>query len=192
VEREKGIAEALARGDTRAAADIAIRGYEKEIRAYLGRLLGSADDAADAFSFWEEDVWKGIASFEGRGSARVWVYRVASRAGARVAREAWRRRRVRMRTTAASHLAATARSSGAASRDRQAAALDKLREILSYKDRELLVLRLDKRLRFREIAAVLAREGKPADDLAVAAVRKRFERLKTRLGDLARDKGLLK
>lgn len=192
MEREKGIAEALARGDARAAAVIAIRGYSPEITAYLERLLGSADDAADAFSFWEEDVWNGIASFEGRGSARVWAYRVARRAAARVAREAWRRRRVGMRTASVSRIAAKVRSSGSASRDRQAAALDKLRETLSFKDRELLVLRIDRRLRFREIAAVLAGEGKPVDELAAAAVRKRFERLKGRLGELAREKGLLR
>ncbi len=189
MEWENGIAEALARGDTDAAAEVAIRGYSPEIVAYLTRLLRSSDDAADAHSYWAEDVWKGIGSFEGRGSPRVWAYRVASRSAARVAREAWRRRRLRMPTTMASRIAAEVRSSGGASRDRHAAAMDKLRQTLSYKDRELLILRLDRRLSFRAVAAVLGREGKPLDE---AAVRKRFERLKEKLGELAKARGLLR
>ncbi len=64
---------ALARGDPHAAATEAIRGYGPQVLGYLTRVLRSADDAADAFSFFSERVWKGIGGFEGRSSVRVWL-----------------------------------------------------------------------------------------------------------------------
>jgi RNA polymerase sigma-70 factor (ECF subfamily) len=189
VELEERALELLAAGDYRAAAEAAIRGYGPEILGYLTRVLRSSDDAADAFSFWAEDVWKGIGTFRGRSSVRVWCYRVAGNSAARVSGEAWKRRRERMRTTMASRIAADVRSTTAASRDREASEMDRLRDSLSDEERQLLVLRVDRRLSWQEVAEVLGVEGKPVDE---AAVRKRFERLKAKLGKMAKEKGLLK
>jgi RNA polymerase sigma-70 factor (ECF subfamily) len=186
---EERIAELLAAGDSRAAAEAVIRGYGPEILGYLTRVLRSADDAADALSFWAEDVWRGMGTFQGRSSVRVWSYRVAANSAARVAGEAWKRRRERMRTTMASRIAADVRSTTATSRDREAGELDRLRHSLSEEELQLLVLRVDRRLSWREVAEVLAREGDPVDEMAV---RKRFERLKAKLGKLAKEKGLLR
>jgi len=49
-------------------------------------------------------------------------------------------------------------------------------------------MRLDRNLAWREVAMVLAAEGEPVDEVAL---RKRFERLKTKLTELAREEGLL-
>jgi RNA polymerase sigma-70 factor (ECF subfamily) len=94
-----------------------------------------------------------------------------------------------MRTTMASRIAADVRSTTATSRDREAGELDRLRHSLSEEELQLLVLRVDRRLSWREVAEVLAREGDPVDEMAV---RKRFERLKAKLGKLAKEKGLLR
>jgi RNA polymerase sigma-70 factor (ECF subfamily) len=78
-----------------------------------------------------------------------------------------------------------------------------LREQLTPEERELLVLRVDRGLDWREIARVLreqssrSSEGAPVDDddaeLArdAAALRKRFERTKARLRELAERAGMI-
>jgi RNA polymerase sigma-70 factor (ECF subfamily) len=68
------------------------------------------------------------------------------------------------------------------------AALRRLRETLDPDDQTLLSLRLDRELEWEELAVVLSGEGTP---VTAVALRKRFERLKDRLGRLAREEGLL-
>jgi RNA polymerase sigma-70 factor (ECF subfamily) len=185
---EERIAEALARGDQEAAAEALLRALGPQILGYLTRVLGSADDAADAFSYFAEDVWKGIRTFRGESSVRVWTYRVAWNAAARVGRDAWRRRRERFPTTMASRIAADVLSRSPGSVEREAAEVNALRGQLEPEEQSLLVLRLDRGLSWKEVAEVMAEEGKPADE---AALRKRFERVKLRIGKLARKRGLL-
>jgi RNA polymerase sigma-70 factor (ECF subfamily) len=66
--------------------------------------------------------------------------------------------------------------------------LRRLRDRLDPEDRTLLVLRIDKEMSWDDIAAVLSGEGAPVTSVAV---RKRFERLKSRLARMARDEGLI-
>lgn len=185
---ESRIRAALARGDPDAAAEEAIRGYGPQVLGYLTRVLGSADDAADAFSYFSERAWKGMAGFEGRSSVRVWLYRVAWTAALRVADDAFRRRRERLRTSMASRLAAEVMTRAAADAAREDDGMDRLRASLDPAERALLVLRLDQRLSWREVAEILRADGEAVDE---AALRKRFERLKEKLARLARDEGLL-
>ena len=185
---EARIRVALARGDTEDAASEAIRGFGPEILGYLTRVVGSPDDAADAFSLFSEQLWRGMPRFEGRSSVRVWAYRVAWTAAMRVVEDGWRRRRERLRTSMASRLAAevltrTPPDGGAPDE------LERLRSELRPEERSLLVLRVDRRLSWKEIADVMREGGEPVDE---AALRKRFERVKTRLGELARERGLVR
>ncbi len=186
---ETRVLAALARGAPQEAATEAIRGYGPQILGYLTRVLGSPDDAADAFSHFSERLWKGMAGFEGRSSLRVWAYRVAWTAALRVAGDGYRRRRERLGTSMASRLAAEVLTRTAT--DEQARAdegMDRLRRGLEPAERALLVLRLDQRLSWREVAEVMRADGEPVDE---AALRKRFERLKEKLARLARGQGLL-
>jgi hypothetical protein len=57
-----------------------------------------------------------------------------------------------------------------------------LRAALDPQDQALLFLRVDQKLPWNDVAAVLAAEGEPVE---VAALRKRFERAKARLRELA-------
>jgi RNA polymerase sigma-70 factor, ECF subfamily len=66
--------------------------------------------------------------------------------------------------------------------------LDRLRESLEPEERTLLILRLDREMSWNEVAEVLSSEGDPVDS---QAVRKRFERVKDKLGRLAKEQGLL-
>jgi RNA polymerase sigma-70 factor (ECF subfamily) len=186
---EERILAAHARGAHEEAATEAIRGYGPQILGYLTRVLGSPDDAADAFSFFSERLWKGMASFEGRSSVRVWAYRVAWTAALRVAGDGYRRRRDRLRTSMASRLAADILTRTALDdRARADDGIDRLRRRLEPAERALLVLRLDQRLSWREVAEVMRGDGEDVDE---GALRKRFERLKEKLGRLAQSEGLL-
>ncbi len=185
---EDRIRTALASGATQEAATEAIRALGPQILGYLTRVLGSRDDAADAFSLFSEQLWRGIVGFEGRSSLRVWAYRVAWTAAMRVVSDGYRRRRERLWTSMASRLAAEVITEARAAEERTASELDRLRDGLDPDERSLLVLRVDQRLPWREVAEVMRLEGARLDE---AALRKRFERLKVKLGRAARDSGLL-
>lgn len=182
------MAAALARGDHAAAAEQAIRGYGAEILGYLTRVLGSRGDGADAFSYFAEQLWKGMPGFAGRSSVRVWAYQVAWSAAVRVRSEAWTRRRVHLPTSMASKIAGEVLSRTAEQRERESTKLEQLRAALAPDEQSLLVLRLDRKLSWREVAEVMAEEGAPVDE---AALRKRFERLKAKLARLAAEAGLV-
>jgi RNA polymerase sigma-70 factor (ECF subfamily) len=185
---EERIRERLEAGDPRAAATEAIRGLGPQVLRYLRSMLRDEDAARDAFSQFAENLWKGIASFRGQSSARAWALRLAWNAALDLRRDAWRRRGRRFATGEASALAESIRTKTAVRVERQREALAELRASLSAEDRSLLLLRVDQQLSWEEVAEVLAEEGKPARP---DALMKRFERLKERLGKMARDRGLV-
>ena len=179
------VREALARGEVDAAASRAVDALGPAMLGYL-RALHDADDAEDVFQQWAEDLWRGLPAFRGDAPLRAWAYRLAWHASCRFRRERWRNVRTRLPTSAASRLAqSVARSTPRQAGDER---LELLRAELDPEDRTLLLLRLDRELSWDEVAAVLAEEGSPA---STEVLRKRFQRLKERLGRLAREKGLI-
>lgn len=185
---ETRIAQALERRDHDAAAAEAIRGFGPEILGYLSRVLGSRDEASDAFSFFAEQLWRGMPGFAGRSSVRVWAYRVAWSAAVRLRSDAWFRRRERFPTSMASRVAGEVLSQSTVVREHESAELTRLRAALDPEEQSLLVLRVDRSLSWREVAEVMAEEGEELDE---PALRKRFERVKTKLARLAQEEGLL-
>jgi len=175
-------------GDPRGAATEAIRGLGPAVLRYLRAMLRDEDVAADAFSVFAEKLWKGIASFRGESSFRTWAFRLAWNATLDVKDDAWRRKGRRFEPGEASAMAESIRTKSVVRTERQRRVLEELRASLSAEDRSLLILRVDQGLSWEEVAQVLAESGAAARP---DALMKRYERLKERLGKLARERGLV-
>ena len=106
----------------------------------------------------------------------------------RVRNDTWQRRRTPLSRGRASGLAEQLRTLTPLVRERQAKALETLRAKLSLEDQSLLALRVDQGLSWAEVAEIAATDGEP---VKVDALMKRFQRLKERIGIMARDEGLV-
>jgi RNA polymerase sigma-70 factor, ECF subfamily len=177
----------LAAGDHRGAATAALQGFGPKVLGYLRSILRDGEDAADAFSHFAEDLWRGIPSFRGQSSFKTWTYKVAWNAAMHVRSDAWKRLGRRLESGEASRLADEIATRSALKVERQRQWLDALRDSLTAEEQTLLFLRLDQQLEWAEVAEVLSAEGSPVEP---TAVRKRYERLKERLARMVRDQGL--
>lgn len=178
----------LAAGDQREAAAEALRALAPDLLRFLRSLLRDEALAGEAFSLTAEHLWQGLATFEWRSSLKTWALRLAFNAAANVRDDAWRRKGRPLLTSEASALAIELQTKTVVRDERHRQALLELRAELTTEEQTLLALRLDQGLEWSEVAAVLAGDGDPATP---ATLMKRFERLKERLGRLARERGLL-
>lgn len=177
----------LAQGKPSAAADIAVRELGPDVRRFIRAALHDEALAADAFSAFTEDVVRALPGFRGDAALRTWAYRLAWHALRRVRDDAWQRRRCTLDLGAVSPLAKT-ESDTPLVRERRALALEKMRLALSLEEQTLLALRIDQGLCWAEISRILSHDG---ITVGADALMKRFERLKTRLAEVAKREGLL-
>jgi RNA polymerase sigma-70 factor (ECF subfamily) len=189
VELEERIGALLDRSDLQGAATEAVKGYGPQILGYLVAVLRDESAAYDVFSQFSEDLWRGIGTFRRQCSVRTWAYKLAWHATQRHRRDAFRRHARGFLSGEMSKIAEEVRASTAiylrtAVKDRVA----RLRERLEPQEQTLLILRVDKGLSWTEVAEVMSEEGEAMDG---AALRKRFERLKVKLRNLAEEEGLL-
>jgi len=190
-------------GDTRRAVGLVVARLGPQIRGYLRTVLIEVD-ALEAFSIFEENVMQGLPRFRGESSLEAWAHQLAYHAAARIWRDPQRRREEPLPSVLSLLGPGPIQSEpGASGRH---AGLARLRASLSIEEQTLLVLRVDRELEWEEIAEVLG--PGPDDDKdppdppgggggvrpgarRAAALRKRFERLKTRLREEALKNGLI-
>jgi RNA polymerase sigma-70 factor, ECF subfamily len=184
---EARVQELLTVGDLRGAATSAIQGYGPKVLGYLRSILRDDNDAADAFSNFAEDLWRGIGGYRGEASFKTWAYKLAWCAAMHVRSDTYRRLGRRLETGEASGLAADVRTKSVVRDEMQRRGLDRLRATLTPEEQTLLFLRLDQQLAWNEVAEVLSGVGEPVEP---ATVRKRYERLKADLARLVREQGL--
>lgn len=167
--------------------------YGRELLEYLVAIARSEADGADAFSQFTLDLWKGLPKFRWQASARTWCYTLARHALARVRRDPARRPGRAIALSDAPELAKAAEQVRTRTlsylrtevKDRVAA----LRDELSPEDQSILILRIDRKLEWRDVVRALAEEdeGELSDaevTKRAAALRKRFERIKNDLKKL--------
>jgi RNA polymerase sigma-70 factor (ECF subfamily) len=179
----------------RVATTRALETYGEEVFGYLVKVLGAESDAEEVFSQVAEDLWRGLPTFDGRCSMRTWLYVLARHAAARFRRAPWNQKGRRTDDEQLDALVAHARTQTQPwlrtdVKDRWRS----LRDALDPEDKSLLVLRLDRKLEWKEIARVTL--GEPSPDPArltreADRLKKRLQVLKDELRRRAREAGLL-
>jgi RNA polymerase sigma-70 factor (ECF subfamily) len=172
------------------AATAALQRYGAELLGFLRALAGDDDLAGDAFGELGEDIWKGLPGFRWESSLRSWLYTLARHALAQLRRDPRLRRDRNLPLSAAHEMEVVVRT---VTRDIQRTEVKDefrvLREQLDPEEHELLLLRLDRGLPWKDIARILGGTGDL--DARAAALRKRFERARERLKKLAIERGLI-
>jgi RNA polymerase sigma-70 factor (ECF subfamily) len=172
------------------ATTAALQRYGVELLGFLRAIAGNDDLAADAFGELGEDVWTGLPRFRWESSLRSWLYALARNALAQLRRDPRRRLERNLPLSIAPELAAVTRT--ATLEIQRTEVKDEfrvLREQLDPEEHELLLLRLDRGLAWKDIARILGGTGDL--DARAAALRKRFERARERLKKLAIEHGLI-
>jgi RNA polymerase sigma-70 factor (ECF subfamily) len=196
---DESVRSACDAGDFDTATSIALRSYGPEILGWLVHRLRSETDGADAFAQFAEDLWKGWSTFQWRCSVRGWSYILARNAANRTASVAGRERRravafsegsplhqvaLDVRTSTLPHLRTTVKDQ-----------FRQLREKLSEEDQMILVLRVDKQMPWTDIAHVFLGGAEIPDDKQIsresARLRKRLQKIKSKLRSLGEESGLL-
>jgi RNA polymerase sigma-70 factor (ECF subfamily) len=192
-EPEAAIQDLCTQGRWQDAATAIIERYGRELTEYLVAIARSETDGADAFSQFTEDLWRGLPRFRWQSSARTWSYALARNALSRVRRQPHRRPGRGIALSDAPEVARVAENVRSTTiiymrtvmKDEVAA----LRNQLSPEDQSILILRIDRRLPWLDVARALADE----DDLDAAelrrrsaSLRKRFERIKADLKALVK------
>jgi RNA polymerase sigma-70 factor (ECF subfamily) len=172
------------------AATAALQRYGVELLGFLRALAGDDDLAGDAFGELGENIWRGLPRFRWESSLRSWLYTLARNALAQLRRDPRRRRDRNLPLSVAPEMAAAVRT---VTREIQRTEVKDgfrlLREELDPEEHELLLLRLDRGLPWKDIARILGGTGDL--DARAAALRKRFERARERLKKLAIERGLI-
>ena len=168
------------------ATTLALESFGEEIFSYLIASTRSEADASEIYSMFCENLWKGLRRFRWESSFRTWAYVLARHAWSHFARDPNRRRgrRVPLSEPEVERIAADVRSRTITLlRTEMKDRLTELRDQLAADDRSLLILRVDRKLSWSDIAAIV---GEDEDDAAArtrraATLRKRFERIKADL-----------
>lgn len=194
--REQAIKERLAAAGAGPAAAAAIELYGGEVLGFLHAVARDEDLASEAFSVFSEDLLRGLPGFRWDASLRTWAYALARNALHRLRRDPRRRARNniplsnpgadisaivdQVRTQTLPFLRTSVKDE-----------LRRLREALDPDDHALLVLRIDRKMSWKDIARALPGEEAEELDRRAATLRKRFERAKTMLRELASARGII-
>jgi RNA polymerase sigma-70 factor (ECF subfamily) len=196
---EDRIRAACRAGDKKEAATALLEGYGQELLGFLIGHLRDREAAGEVFSQFTEDLWRGLDGFRWQCSARVWSYTLVRNAATRYGKEAQRRRGRQVPLSRAGPLSEIAEkirtATLTADRTDTRSRMAKLRESLRPEDETLLLLRVNRKLGWKEIAQVMFHEGESAesDVLTKEAVRlrQRYTALKEKLRRMAAEQGFV-
>lgn len=183
-------------GDLNGAASLFLESYGGEILGFLHLCLRDETEAAEVYSAFTEDFWRGLPGFQWKTSIRSWGYTLARNAACRSRRPA--RRKTVPLTHPSQILENPDREHSITPRHVRTEVKERMRQLrahLPVDDQALLVLRIDKGLSWNELAAVFSGEG---DRLSIdetkrwaVRLRQRFVSVKARLRSLAEAEGIV-
>jgi RNA polymerase sigma-70 factor, ECF subfamily len=197
-EREKlelDIHELCRQGDLTGAVERALEGYGQEIMRLMASVLHDYERSRDAFSLFSENLLKGLSGFRWESSFRTWAYRLARNACYQVMHAPAGREQ----PVSVSAMPDEAHKPRSETRPWQRTSVKErfraLRESLDPEERMLLLLRVDQRLSWEEVARVMAEGDSPLTNVELkrkaAALRQQFQRIKTHLRSMAEEEGLI-
>jgi|HubBroStandDraft_2_1064218.scaffolds.fasta_scaffold38651_3 RNA polymerase sigma-70 factor (ECF subfamily) len=186
-------------GDMQRAATALLEGYGRELLGFLIARLRDEDAASDVFSQFAEDLWRGLDGFRWQCSARVWSYTLTRHAASRYVRDAHKRRGRHVPLSQAGPLSAIAEkvrtATFAAARTESRSRVAQLRDSLPLDDRTLLILRVNRKLDWKDIARVMLDDGQVVPDETLtkeaARLRKRYQLAKDKLRQMAIEQGIV-
>jgi RNA polymerase sigma-70 factor (ECF subfamily) len=180
-------------GDLDGAVRQALAAYGEEVFSFLVARLKDDDVGAEIFAQACEDLLVSLATFQWKCSLRTWFYRIARSATSRYLRSPANQIARRVPLSQVSELADQIRSRTLAHlRSEVKDGVRALRDQLGADEQQLLMLRIDRDLGWNEIAEILDDEDDPeAIAKAAARLRQQFQKLKTRLRELAIAEGLI-
>jgi RNA polymerase sigma-70 factor (ECF subfamily) len=196
-EAEATIHAALLEGDRKRAATLAVESYGREVLAFIEDRVRPSGDADEVFASVLEALWDSLERFRGDCSMRTWCYVLTRRAISRHRRgmRVQRRRELDAEIDQLSQLTQRGRSGTAPyQRTEVKSRARELRESLPDEDQQLLILRLERGLSFRDIAQVMSEDEEPSAEALTreaARLRKRFQLSKERLTELLVSEGLV-
>lgn len=176
------------------ATTVALRELGPSVFRYLCARTRDQDVASEAFAKFAEDVWRGLRAFEGRSSVRIWAFVIARNAAGQALRQSQREHK-RLRpidSTIVQQLAQELRTATldylkTEAKDR----FEQLRARLSAEEQALLVLRINEQLGWDDIARIHSEAGDATVKREASRLRKRFQLVRQKLRDMAREEGLL-
>jgi RNA polymerase sigma-70 factor (ECF subfamily) len=171
-------------GRMREAGEVLLSRLSPELRSFLHLLLGNVALADEAHSGTCERLWRGLDAFRWECPLRSWSYIVARREANRC-RMRHARASAHETTLSKADQVAASRTSGTGkvstgSADR----IESMRASLSDEDRDLVVLRVERELAWKEIAAAFLEDDEAnAETIAreAARLRQRFHGIRVRL-----------
>lgn len=194
---EQTVRAACERSDYQGAATLLLESIGPKVFAFVLQRLRDPVEAAEAFSMFSEDLWRGLPQFGWRCSVRGWSFAVARHAADRRGRQLAQRRRrnLALSESPLAGLVAEVRERTLLHlRTEVKSQMKQLFERLPPDDRALLELRLDQRLSFRELALTLDYAGEMPSDAeltrSAAKLRKRFQMVKEQLRELVASRDL--
>jgi RNA polymerase sigma-70 factor, ECF subfamily len=196
---ERTIRAAHEGGDFQAAAIQALDAYGSEILSFLAARLRTRSDAEEVFAMFAEDLWRGLRGFSFRCTVRGWMYALARNAANRYITAPHKRAEQNLSASEAQRLSVLVEQVRSATEPAQRTdAKEKvraLRDRLALEDQTLLILHVDRNLPWRELALVMHDAAGELDSDGItreaSRLRKRFERLKSELRQMAVAEGLL-
>jgi RNA polymerase sigma-70 factor, ECF subfamily len=183
----------LAAGQLELATTRMLEHYGPELFGFLRAIARDDDLAAEAFALASERMWQNLERFRWEASLRTWVYQLARNALYRLRRDPRRRAANNLPLSLVQSIEEVRRCPTEPYRRTEIKDMFRtLRESLDPLDHEILVLRLDRSMSWKDIARSLADEDTTETvEQRAAAFRKRFERAKSQLRELAVEHGLV-